>query len=246
MKLTRLTRTGALALAALAAAVLGASSASARTVAAPLYDTVLHAPRAADPGAVRPDTGGFSTVSAGTWSNSPSASDLSGYGFPANDPVYLGCYEFGGAAGPYGNTLWYWAGDNSGVNGWINDHYLNTPGTAANPQPQTGECEPASSGNPFSPPPYTLQFNAVGSAAWSNSPSASDLSGYGFGNGNPIDLQCWEYGGPDGPYGNTLWYWAQDPANNTYGWISDHNLTTPGTAAHPQPQGWECDPAYVI
>ena len=89
-------------------------------------------------------------------------------------------------------------------------------------------------------------FHTVSSGTWSNSPSASDLSGYAFGNNNPIGLQCWEYGGPAGPYSNTLWYWAQDTANNTYGWISDHNLTTPGTATHPQPQGGECATAEKL
>ena len=65
-----------------------------------------------------------------------------GTGVYPGDSVYLFCYAWGSAVAPYGNTLWYFAENDSrgGTQGWVNDHFLDTPGTAANPQPQTGEC----------------------------------------------------------------------------------------------------------
>jgi hypothetical protein len=66
---------------------------------------------------------------------------MSSIGVNNNDTIGLACYYFGHATGPYGNTLWYLAEDiSNNTYGWINDHYLNTPGTAANPDPQTPIC----------------------------------------------------------------------------------------------------------
>ncbi|WP_019630406.1 hypothetical protein [Actinomadura atramentaria] len=86
------------------------------------------------------------------WRNSPNWSDTSripGWGVYNGDRLALNCYAYGGAVAPYGNTLWYYAVDLSRgpvdqygnhPSGWVSDHYLNTPGTAANPQPQTLPC----------------------------------------------------------------------------------------------------------
>ena len=69
-----------------------------------------------------------------------------GHGVYTGDRVYLNCYSWGGP-GPSGNKLWYWAGNlsrnwsSTGAEyGWVNDHSLNTPGTAANPQPVSLPC----------------------------------------------------------------------------------------------------------
>ncbi|GAB3189032.1 hypothetical protein GCM10027259_59120 [Micromonospora palomenae] len=61
--------------------------------------------------------------------------------YEAVDDVAHALAHGGAPAGPYNNTLWYHAYDwQRGTHGWINDHNLNTPGTAANPQPQTEKC----------------------------------------------------------------------------------------------------------
>jgi hypothetical protein len=182
--------------------------------------------------------------------NSPSWNDVGTLGgFSDGQVMNLQCYEFGGPVGPYNNTLWYYAADEAlggYTYGWVSDHYLNTPGTAAHPRPQTGPCHPTS-GSGFVDYNYTGEIfsvvNAPNTVNWRNFPNWNYPVDMGFGNGDPMDLGCYMFGGPAGPYGNTLWYMAWDGANNTYGWINDHYLTTPGTAAHPQPQTWECNPS---
>jgi hypothetical protein len=81
------------------------------------------------------------------WRSSPNMNtpvQRSGYGVYTGDNVALDCYAFGGPGGPYGDRLWYWGEAYSGARGsgqgWINDHYLTTPGTAAAPQPQGPRC----------------------------------------------------------------------------------------------------------
>jgi len=41
-----------------------------------------------------------------------------------------------------------------------------------------------------------------------------------------------------------LWYLAEDMNNQTFGWVNDHNLCTPDTAANPVPETWSCMQAY--
>lgn len=73
------------------------------------------------------------------------------------------------------------------------------------------------------------------------------IPGYGEYDGYTVTLDCWAYGDPVGPYGNRLWYyaeqWSPQPAavGDGRGWINDHYLDTPDTAANPQPIGAECD-----
>jgi hypothetical protein len=177
--------------------------------------------------------------SPGTYDSSPSPSHSNGVGVSNGTRLTLECYFWGAPAGPYSDPLWY----EVGYGDWINDHYLNTPGTAANPQPQTPECWPGAG-----PPPtgssvgWSVTFGAENSpGTWATSPSAArGVSGIGIGNGDTIGLNCYLFGNPDGPYGNTLWYVAEDLSNNTYGWINDHYLSTPGTAANPEPQTGRC------
>jgi hypothetical protein len=170
-----------------------------------------------------------------TYDSSPNRSYSNGVSVPSS--VTLNCYFFGAPAGSYGNTLWYEVG--SFTNDWINDHYLSTPGTAANPQPQTRHCpDTATTGVFIYGPSYTAVNSPVN---WGNSPSLSwDVSSLTVNNGDTIDLSCYYFGAPTGPYGNTLWYYAYDQNNNTDGWINDHYLNTPGTAANPQPQTQHC------
>jgi hypothetical protein len=71
------------------------------------------------------------------------------------------------------------------------------------------------------------------------------IAGYGEYDGYTVALDCWAYGDPVGPYGNRLWYFAeqyspQPTQGDGQGWINDHYLDTPGTAANPQPIGPEC------
>lgn len=46
----------------------------------------------------------------------------------------------------YGNTVWYLAANDKATVGFINDHFLDTPDTAAYPQFQTPHCASAGSG----------------------------------------------------------------------------------------------------
>ncbi|MER7645171.1 hypothetical protein [Streptomyces sp. NPDC126522] len=171
--------------------------------------------------------------SPGTTDRSPSATDPSSTTIANGTNVTLVCYYYGAPAGQYGNTLWYMAAFN-GTAGWINDHNLNTPGTAANPQPQSSHCQTGFSAR-------TSGFSTANNpGTWSNSPSLSDNSGVGLGNGQPVYLQCYYYGAAAGQYGNTLWYLAETSTNGPARWINDHNLNTPGTAANPQPQTPHC------
>lgn len=55
-----------------------------------------------------------------------------------------------------------------------------------------------------------------------------------------MSLYCYAYGGPAGPYGNVLWYYAEDLNTQTFGWVNDHYLSTPDTAANPVPESWSC------
>jgi hypothetical protein len=164
-----------------------------------------------------------------SWRSSPSWNSPSWGGFWNGETLYLGCYLYGGPVGPYGNTLWYFVPD---TGGWINDHYLDTPGTAAQPQPQTYECG--------APGDDSVQadrdFHALGSTNWRSSPNWKFPTWNGFWYGETVHLGCYVYGGPAGPYGNTLWYYVPDAG----AWINDHYLDTPGTAANPQPQTQLC------
>lgn len=70
-----------------------------------------------------------------------------GHGIYTGDQLILLCWKWGGP-GPTGNHLWYQASNSSRnvdpsgslEGGWVNDHYLSTPGTAINPEPQGPEC----------------------------------------------------------------------------------------------------------
>jgi hypothetical protein len=79
------------------------------------------------------------------WRNSANWNDSArqtGWGFYQGDDMQLQCYRWGTATPYSGNHLWYWSYDLSRSQaGWVNDHFLNTPGTAANPQPVTLPCE---------------------------------------------------------------------------------------------------------
>jgi hypothetical protein len=182
------------------------------------------------------------------WRTSPNWDRTGGSGFADNDAIHLVCADYGGPAGPYSNTLWYWATDVSrGTTGFINDHYLNTPGTASSPQPQTGDCNPGGVGTAYDS--GNRNFHAVNAGSggstlefFRNSPGWNDTNIYSaFLNGDAITLHCYLFGGAAGSYGNTLWYLANDPARGgSYGWINDHWLSTPGTAASPQPQTGHC------
>ncbi len=176
--------------------------------------------------------------SPGTWRNSPNINDT-GAGLANGSSVTLSCYYFGGPAGQFSNTLWYVAESSNGTVGFVNDHYLNTPGTAAAPQPQAPHCSPsAGTGNVVS---GSVNFTAENSpGTWDQSPSASDGSSIGISNGNTMNLACYYFGAAAGPFGNTLWYLAEDTTNHSFGWINDHYLNTPGTAAAPQPQTPHC------
>jgi hypothetical protein len=177
--------------------------------------------------------------SPGTYDSSPSPSHSNGVAVSNGSCLGFDCYYYGAPAGPYGDPLWY----EVGFDFWINDHYLNTPGTAANPQPQGEHCWPGSGSSAGGASVgYGPIFTAENSPGrWGNSPTfARDVSGTGISTGDAIGLNCYYYGNATGPYGNTLWYLAEDITNNTYGWINDHYLSTPGTAANPQPQTSRC------
>lgn len=198
----------------------------------------------------RPATVTFTAVNAPStvdFRSSPNWNYAGSTGFLAGDQMGLVCWEYGGSAGPYANTLWYEAVDYTrGGSGWVNDHYLSTPGTAAAPQPQGNECSPSGYGNfPYhypAGPTFTVVntgSNGNTSGTFSNSPNPNDYnstSGF-YIEGDAVQLYCYEYGAAVGQYGNQLWYLAEDQAHGgTYGWINDHYLNTPGTAANPMPQ----------
>lgn len=114
---------------------------------------------------------------------------------------------------------------------------------------------PASaSSNPHISPKNDPLFTAVdanGGIYWRYLPYWGDtqsIPGWGFYTGDTIELACWTFGGPAGPYGNTLWYIARNDSRpgDGEGYINDHYLNTPGTAANPQPQGPECDGQPVV
>jgi hypothetical protein len=167
---------------------------------------------------------------------SPNPSFATSLSMSDGTQLVLGCYLYGAPAGPYGNTLWY----KLQFGYWINDHYLNTPGTAASPQPQTQHCGGA--GNGGSDEGFGPQFTAINTPAhWSNSvTTARDVSNIAISNGDSILLGCYYYGAKTGPYGNYLWYYAYDATNNTHGFINDHYLTTTDTANNPDPLTGEC------
>jgi hypothetical protein len=95
---------------------------------------------------------------------------------------------------------------------------------------------------------YTVE-NTGGGVYWRWDPHTADyqaISGYGPYDGYEVAIDCWAYGDPVGPYGNRLWYYAEQWSPTNYvgdgsGWINDHYLNTPGTAANPQPIGPECN-----
>jgi hypothetical protein len=197
---------------------------------------------------VRPaEIDGYSVVGGPvTLYNSPGTSpagEASGEVLDTGEPVYLECFEFGQPQGPYSNPLWYFVTfGGGGGGGWINDHNLNTPGTGANPQPLGSPCEPTVGPGDTSGywPDPTSQFSTSGSTTFGNYPTTYSTSGTSFGSGERVTLYCAAFGAPTGPYNNTLWYWAYDPTHNIHGWINDHNLNTPGTAANPQVQTTHC------
>jgi len=188
--------------------------------------------------AEQPMTGRLWTVvnSPGYLDSSPNPSFQTSAKVSNGTQLILGCYLYGAPAGPYGNTLWY----QLQFNLWINDHYLNTPGTAAKPEPQTQHCGGA--GTDGVSDPYAPQVKAINNPAyWGNSPTfARDVSGVRITNGDTIQLGCYNYGAKTGPYGNYLWYYAYDSVNHTYGYINDHYLNTTDTANEPDPLTGRC------
>jgi hypothetical protein len=120
-----------------------AAAAVAVALAAASVATAAYAAPAATAASVRPDTTSWQIVnSPGTWRLSPSLADNSSTPIGNGQSVTLTCYYWGDAAGAYNNELWYSAYDvNTGTRGWINDHYLNTPDTAANPIYETPRCQ---------------------------------------------------------------------------------------------------------
>ena len=83
------------------------------------------------------------------WRWGPNSADyqaIAGYGEYDGYTVTLDCWAWGDPVGPYANHLWYFAEQWSPTTyvgdgmGWISDHYLNTPGTGANPQPIGPQC----------------------------------------------------------------------------------------------------------
>ena len=106
----------------------------------------------------------------------------------------------------------------------------------------------------YAPPPNASAVaihNVVGTGGgvywrwgpWSAAYQA--ISGYGEYDGYAVTLDCWAFGDPVGPYGNRLWYyaeqWSPQPAvGDGRGWINDHYLDTSDTASNPQPIGPEC------
>lgn len=238
MHIKRLMRTSALAVVAIGAALTGLVGASAPAQAASNPTPAVHS------AAVRPQDGGVWTVVNGpvVWYNSANASrDANPSGsFTNGEQLDLACYEFGGPAGPYGDPLWYLTYTGQGFE-FINDHYLNTPGTAAHPSPQGLPCFGPGYGDAY---PFGPYYSAVGSAIWSNEPSTGFNTDFGFGNGDQMSLYCYTYGGAAGPYNNILWYLADDTTNHTYGWVNDHYLSTPDTAANPIPEAPPCSQTY--
>lgn len=86
--------------------------------------------------------GGVYFRSAADW-NTPEVTP--GVGIYNGDTVVLECYNFGTTTPYSANHLWYQVVDLSRPvidgygnhpGGYVNDHFLNTPGTAANPQVQ--------------------------------------------------------------------------------------------------------------
>lgn len=232
MRLT-LARSAITAIAVAAAALLGASSAQATAVSPSQNSTAA----VAQPHASCPSGQWTVENSPGVWHLSPNASapNDAGVALANGTCVSLYCYQYGAPYGPYGNTLWYWLPlGNAGNGGYINDHNLNTPGTAANPQPQAPHCPDTAAYHDIS---YYTAFNAQNSPGyWGNSPTmAQDVSGVPIGNGDVIGLACYVYGHATGSYNNILWYWADDATNHTSGYINDHFLTTTDTAANPVP-----------
>jgi len=185
---------------------------------------------------VHPDRSWGVVNDPGTFDSSPNRSYSNGQSVPSQ--VTLTCYYFGAPAGPYGNTLWYQVGSNNYSN-WINDHYLDTPGTAADPEPQAPHCPlKAEKGALINVPEFLAENSPPGMG---NSPTyAWEDSSYAVHNGDEVALSCYVFGNATGPYGNTLWYWASDEVTDSMGWINDHYLNTPGTAANPQPQMPHC------
>ncbi len=106
---------------------------------------------------------------------------------------------------------------------------------------------PAAASGPGGEPSFGLYdaTNADGGLYWRSSPdmnTAIAQPGVGVYTGDGVALDCYAYGGPGGPYGDRLWYWGEEynGFGSGQGWITDHYLTTPGTAANPQPQGPRC------
>ncbi|GAB3901639.1 hypothetical protein ACFQ1S_03520 [Kibdelosporangium lantanae] len=99
--------------------------------------------------------------------------------------------------------------------------------------------------------PLFTAVDANGGIYWRYLPYWADtqaIPGWGFYTGDTIELACWTFGGPAGPNNNTLWYIARNFSRSGAGegYINDHYLNTPGTAAHPQPQGPQCDGQPVV
>jgi hypothetical protein len=99
---------------------------------------------------------------------------------------------------------------------------------------------PASANSSF---PEFRAVDAAGGVYWRNSANWNDTSrrsGYGFYNGDVMQLQCYRWGTTTPYSANHLWYWSYDYNRGQAGWVNDHFLTTPGTAAAPQPVTLPC------
>ena len=175
-----------------------------------------------------------------TFDSSPSPGHSNGVAVANGNCLSFDRYFYGAPAGPYGDPLWY----EVGFDYWINDHYLDTPGTAASPRPQGSHC-------------------------WPGSGSSADGESVGYGPtfmaeklpgplGQLPDLRQGRVRHRDrqrqrhrprllllrqrtGPYGNTLWYLAEDITNNTYGWINDPTSAPPEPRPGPSPRHGAAD-----
>ena len=90
--------------------------------------------------------------------NSPHWGDTSqtpGVGVYNGDQVRLICGAWGDAVGPYSNRWWHYVTNltrPSIGNGWVNDHFVNTPNSANQPTPGEPVCGSASSAPANTPP----------------------------------------------------------------------------------------------
>lgn len=115
--------------------------------------------------------------------NSPSWNDSSRtYGVDAHygETVELVCYEWGDAVGPYQNRLWHLVSNvtrPSAGEGFLPDHYLNTPVTANQLVPGEPECG-SSGGSSADTTTPNLNYNRSAAVAWALA-HAQDPQAYG-------------------------------------------------------------------